>query len=127
MNIGEFAKSAGVSPSKVRFYEGRGLLLSAPRRENGYREYEAKDLKRLLRIKRAQALGFSLDEIAAFLALSTEEQRAKHGLEEAAEAKLGEIDRHLAEVQKRRGEVVAFIDELRARKQPRVPRGVQVR
>jgi len=121
MKIGEFAKLAGVGPSKVRFYEARGLLPSASRRENGYRNYGPGDLKRLLRIKRAQALGFSLDEIAAFLALSAEEQKAKHGLIEAAEEKLAEIDRHLAEVLERRRHIVAFVDELRARKQT-VPR-----
>lgn len=116
MNIGEFAKSAGVSPSKVRFYEARGLLLSAARQDNGYRSYGPKDLERLLRVKRAQALGFSLDQIARFMTLSEDDRRAKLGVVEAAEAKLVEIDRHLHDVQVRRRQIVAFLEEVRADK-----------
>jgi DNA-binding transcriptional MerR regulator len=39
MRIGELAKRAGVIASKLRFYEARGVLLSAVRSENGYRYY----------------------------------------------------------------------------------------
>lgn len=116
MKIGELAKSAGVSPSKVRFYEARGLLASAPRQENGYRSYGPRDQKRLLLIKRAQNLGFTLSEIAGFLALSDDERRAKKGVVEAAEAKLVEIDRLLSGIHERRRQIVDFIDELSARK-----------
>jgi len=120
MKIGEFAKAAGVSPSKVRFYEARGLLLPATRRDNGYRSYGPEDLKRLLRIKRAQGLGFTLDQIAAFLTLSPDEQKAKQGVVEAAEAKLAEIDRHLSDVKAQRRQIAAFLDEMRARRRARV-------
>ena len=114
MDIGEFARSAGVSPSKVRFYEARGLLLSAPRRDNGYRSYGQEDMERLLRVKRAQALGFSLDQIARFLALSETDRKAKLGVVEAAEAKLAEIERHLSDVKARRRQIIAFLAEVRA-------------
>lgn len=116
MKIGELAKSAGVRPSKVRFYEARGLLPSAARQENGYRSYGPRDQKRLLLIKRAQNLGFTLSEIAGFLALSDDERRAKKGVVEAAEAKLAEIDRLLSDIHERRRQIVDFIDELSARK-----------
>lgn len=115
MKIGEFARSAGVSRSKVRFYEARGLLLSARRENNGYRSYGQDDLKRLLRIKRAQTLGFTLDEIARFFSLSPDAQKAKQGVAAAAEAKLAEIDRHLADVRKRRRQIADFLEELRTR------------
>ena len=116
MNIGEFARSAGVSPSKVRFYEARGLLLALARRGNGYRSYGPEDLERLLRVKRAQALGFSLDQIARFMTLSEQDRRAKLGVVEAAEAMLAEIDRHLSDVRERRRQVVAFLAEVQADK-----------
>jgi DNA-binding transcriptional MerR regulator len=119
MKIGEFAQSAGVSPSKVRFYEARGLLPSAPRQQNGYRSYGSSDLKRLQRILRAQSLGFTLDQIAGFMALSEDEQKAKQGVVEAAEAKLAEIDRRLSDVLERRRQITAFLDEMRVRERRR--------
>lgn len=114
MKIGELAKRAGVSASKVRFYERRGLMLSADRAANGYRSYGPADLERLTRVKRAQALGFSLDQIATFMNRPELERKAKTGVVEAAEAKLAEIDLHLAEVQERRRQILVFLSEVRA-------------
>lgn len=116
MKIGELAKRAGVSTSRVRFYEERGLLLPAARADNGYRSYGPEDLERLVRVKRAQALGFSLDQIALFMNRPEAERRAKIGVVEAAEAKLAEIDLHLAEVEERRRQILAFLDEVRVEK-----------
>ena len=121
MKIGELARSAGVSPSKVRFYEARGLLPSAARQENGYRSYGPDDLKRLLLIKRAQSLGFTLDQIGGFLALSNEERKAKKGVVEAAEAKLVEIDGILSDLHDRRRQIVDFIEEMHARRPRTAP------
>ena len=67
MQIGEMAKKGGVSIQTIRFYERRGLLPSPPRKESGYRLYGQADLKRLLFIRQAKALGFSLDEIRTIL------------------------------------------------------------
>jgi MerR family copper efflux transcriptional regulator len=113
MRIGEFARRAGVSTSKIRFYESRGLLPDASRSANGYRTYDATDLRIVTFIDRARALGFSLGDIASFMNRPVEERRAKTGLVEALKAKLAEIDAHLIEVQDRRSEVVALLTELR--------------
>jgi MerR family transcriptional regulator, copper efflux regulator len=113
MRIGEFAKRAGLSASKIRFYEGRGLLPDAARSANGYRDYGATDLRVIGFIDRARALGFSLSDVARFMKRPVEERRAKHGLVEALEAKLAEIDDHLAEVRSRRQHVVALLTEMR--------------
>lgn len=114
MRIGEFAKRAGVSTSKVRFYESRGLLPDAPRSANGYRTYDSTDLRIVVFIDRARALGFTLSDIARFMSRPAEERRAKTGLVQALEAKLTEIDLHLAEAQHRRSEVVELLEELKA-------------
>ncbi len=64
MKIGEIAKAAGVSTSRIRFYEREGIIPAADRGANGYREYPP-DLVALLRfIEQAQGLGFTLREIA---------------------------------------------------------------
>jgi DNA-binding transcriptional MerR regulator len=67
--IGRLAKLAGVKPDTVRYYERVGLLPKADRRLSGYRVYDNAALKQLLFIRKAQALGFSLDEIKRILNL----------------------------------------------------------
>src|SRR5579875_2839863 len=57
MLIGEFARTAGVTPSRVRFYEARGLLCGAVRLDNGYRHYGPDDLKMIGLIDRARQFG----------------------------------------------------------------------
>jgi MerR family copper efflux transcriptional regulator len=69
LTIGQLAGQAGVGIDTVRYYERQGLLLEPPRRASGYRDYPAESLGRLRFIRRAKALGFSLQEIRELLAL----------------------------------------------------------
>ncbi|EEW57420.1 MAG: MerR family transcriptional regulator [Tritonibacter mobilis] len=64
MKIGEIAKAAGVSTSRIRFYERRGVIPAGDRDANGYRDYPADLIVLLKFIEQAQGLGFSLKEIA---------------------------------------------------------------
>lgn len=64
------ARSAGVTPSAVRYYERVGILPEPTRTPKGYRVYGPDDVERLRFVRRAQELGFSLDEIAGLLALA---------------------------------------------------------
>ena len=68
--IGDVAKRTGVSTPTIRYYEEIGLLPSAPRSGAGYRRYDDATVEELRFIRKAQALGFSLDEIAEILQLS---------------------------------------------------------
>jgi MerR family transcriptional regulator, copper efflux regulator len=67
LRIGEVALRAGVSVDTVRYYERRRLLPSAPRTEGGFRLFAPETVERVLFIKQAQELGFSLDEIGELL------------------------------------------------------------
>ena len=67
VQIGELAKLADVSVQTVRFYERLKLLPEPQRKDSGYRVYAQTDLKQLLFVRRAKALGFSLDEIRDIL------------------------------------------------------------
>jgi MerR family mercuric resistance operon transcriptional regulator len=58
---------AGVSVETIRFYQRRGLLLEPVRPERGYRRYSRQAADEIRFIKRAQALGFTLDEVALLL------------------------------------------------------------
>ena len=68
--IGDVAKRTGVSAPTIRYYEGIGLLLSPARSGAGYRRYSDGTIEELRFIRKAQALGFSLDEVAEILQLS---------------------------------------------------------
>jgi DNA-binding transcriptional MerR regulator len=67
MRIGELARRSGLSTSRIRFYEARGLLNVVARKANGYREYPSDALVILGIIVGAQRTGFSLDEIRQLL------------------------------------------------------------
>lgn len=63
------ASEAGVTVETVRYYQRIGLL-GVPPRKTGFREYGEEELRRLRFIRRAQALGFTLEEVAALIELS---------------------------------------------------------
>src|SRR6266853_2314780 len=66
MKIGELAGRAGLNASAIRYYEKLGIL-AAPHRSGGQRRYPADALDRVLLIRFASDMGFSLDEIKLFL------------------------------------------------------------
>jgi len=105
LRIGEVAKAAGVAVETLRFYERRGLL-GRPRRTNAnYRVYGPQVLDRLAFIRRAQAVGFTLDEVGEILAESAEGRLPCRHVREMARRKLEELDRRLAELRRYRTEL----------------------
>ena len=66
MKIGELAKRAGLNASALRYYEKAGLL-SAPHRVGGQRRYSGDALDRVLLIRFASEMGFSLTETKMFM------------------------------------------------------------
>lgn len=69
LTIGKLAEAAGVSVETVRFYQRSGLLAEPERPASGYREYSHAEVRRIRFVKRAQTLGFSLEDVAGLLAL----------------------------------------------------------
>ena len=70
LTIGKLANRANISVETIRYYERRGLIKRPVKPEIGYRQYENESLQRLLFIKKAKTLGFSLDEIGNLFVLS---------------------------------------------------------
>ena len=70
MRIGQLAKSASVGVETVRYYQRLGLLTPPDKPHTGFRSYSKDDLARLKFVRRAQRLGFSLDDIAGLIELS---------------------------------------------------------
>jgi MerR family mercuric resistance operon transcriptional regulator len=71
LTIGQVARQAEIGVETVRFYERQGLVEEPPRRESGYREYAPEVVKRLLFIRRAKELGFTLNEIKELLSFDS--------------------------------------------------------
>ncbi len=69
LTIGTFAKRAEVHVETIRFYQRKGLVPTPARPYRGMRRYDSADVERVGFIKRAQRLGFSLDEIGELLKL----------------------------------------------------------
>lgn len=67
--IGELSRLSGCNIETVRYYE-RIPLLPCPARRGAYRRYEAEDVERLLFVRRARELGFTLDQVRALLSLA---------------------------------------------------------
>jgi MerR family mercuric resistance operon transcriptional regulator len=71
MTISQLAKNAGVKVETVRYYQRIGLLRTPQRPGHGFRSYEEQDASHLRFIRHGQTLGFTLDEIATLLRLSS--------------------------------------------------------
>ena len=69
MQIGELARAAGVNIQTIRFYEREKLLPAPARTASGYRDYQQRDLDRILFIRRNHEIGFTLTEIRQLLDL----------------------------------------------------------
>ena len=87
--IGEVAQRAGMTASRIRYYEARGLL-PPPGRVSGKRRYGSDVLRRLAMIDAAQRVGFGLDEIRELL--GSRDELAHERLRQLALAKLPELD-----------------------------------
>ena len=97
MRIGQLAAQAAVNIQTLRYYERRGLMPATPRRASGYREYDADAVSRVRFIKHAQALGFTLGDIAELL-----ENTACQEVQARAERAIARIDGKLAELERMR-------------------------
>jgi len=96
ITVGQLARAAAVNVETVRYYQRIGLL-SLPSRDYGsIRRYLADDLKRIRFIKRAQKLGFSLDEVALLLGLSDGKHCAQTRV--LAEKKLAVVEEKIADL-----------------------------
>jgi MerR family redox-sensitive transcriptional activator SoxR len=98
MSIGEVARTIGVRPSAVRYWEGVGLL-ERPERVSGKRRYDGEALRRLKTIVRAKAAGFTLGEIRLILAGLSGNAAPSAIWRELATRKLPEVERTIDEAQ----------------------------
>jgi len=100
LTIGRLAESAQVNVETVRYYQRRGLMREPARPLGGVRRYSDDDVKRIRFIKRAQQLGFTLEEITNLLKL--EDGRSCRETERLAQQKLILVEARLADLERLR-------------------------
>jgi Cu(I)-responsive transcriptional regulator len=99
LNIGAAARASGVTAKMIRHYESIGLLPAARRTAAGYRLYEEADVRRLEFIHKSRMLGFSLEQVAALLALWQDKARASADVRRLAQDHIADLDRRIADLQ----------------------------
>jgi MerR family transcriptional regulator, mercuric resistance operon regulatory protein len=98
LSIGRVARASGVHLETIRYYERIGLIPAPARTEGGHRAYEPLALRRLAFVRRARALGFSIEEIRALLSLADPGHRACDEVRVVAEARLRDVRAKIADL-----------------------------
>lgn len=99
LTISKFAEAGGVGVEAVRFYQRKGLL-EIPNSQGSVRLYGENELRHLKFIKKAQAAGFTLDEIKELIQLDSSQDRARAN--EMAQIRLAELNQKIAELEQAR-------------------------
>lgn len=95
---GALAKRAGVHAETLRFYEREGLLPPPPRGRRGYRLYPRSSLGRVLFIKQAQGLGFTLWQVRELLSCFESTESTCRHVRQRLEQKLGDLRRRMEDL-----------------------------
>lgn len=117
MRTSELAGKVGMNSETLRYYERRGLLEEPPRTSGGYRDYPSTAIDVLRFVKRAQELGFTLDEIEELLHLDAGGPDGCDVARELAQARRADLEARIADLQRMRdslGELVETCERPRA-------------
>lgn len=109
MTIGALAHSADVGVETVRYYQRRGLLAEPSRLQGSIRRYGAADAARLRFIRRAQELGFTLDEISELLRLQDGTDR--EAIRRIARTRLQQVESRLVDLERMRAALLHVIHD----------------
>jgi len=96
--IGQVVKELAVSADTLRYYEKINLLVVVKRTEAGIRLYSDSDITRIIFIKEAQKVGFSLEEISQLLSFRDNPKSAKPNVRELVAEKMKVIDQRIKEL-----------------------------
>ena len=99
MRVNELATRTGVTSDTVRYYTRIGLLTPSKNAENGYKNYNTADEKRLLFIIKSRHLGFSIVEIQEVVNMSTSGNSPCCRVREIVKKKLYEAEQEIKELQ----------------------------
>jgi DNA-binding transcriptional MerR regulator len=109
LRIGDHALRTGVKVETIRWYEKVGLLPVPDRTQGNYRSYGADALRRLVFIRRARDLGFSLDAVRELLDLASDRSRDCAAVDLVAGRHLATVDGKLADLGRLRERLAELI------------------
>ena len=125
LRTGEVARLSGVSPDTVRVYERRGLLPRPRRTSRGYRQYTQAAVDRVRLVRRALALGFTLEELRVVLGARDRGEAPCRVVRTLAAEKLAAVESRLEQLAELRDRIRRVLSDWDARL-ARAPRGAQV-
>ena len=114
LTISKLAQEAGVNVETIRFYQRRGLLAEPDKPLGGIRRYGQAEVARVLFIKAAQPIGFTLDEVAQLLQLDDGTQCSD--ARAIAERKLADVRKRLADLQRIEGVLAQLVGRCATRR-----------
>lgn len=100
MTIGKLAESLDINVETIRYYQREGLVKQPAKRNNGYRYYGLEHLSRIMFIKRAKDLGFTLNEIKEFLHINAWKKASCIDVIPKVEDKILEIEQKIKDLNK---------------------------
>jgi len=120
MNIGDVASRSGLPAKTIRYYEDIGFV--KPLRDtNGYRVFRQKELHKLTFLNRARALGFTIEDCRALLALYEDESRTSADVKRIANEHLQQIDAKITNLKAMRSTLSHLIEECAGDHRPDCP------
>jgi len=120
MNIGDVAARSGLPAKTIRYYEDIGLV-TPPRDGNGYRVFGSRELHKLTFLARARALGFSIEDCRALLALYEDETRSSAEVKAIAREHLLRIESKIADLQAMAATLSHLVDRCAGDDRPDCP------
>ena len=112
MLIGQLASATGVTAKTLRYYESENLLHEPGRTDNGYRDYPAETVDRVVFIREAQGAGLTLRQIREVLAVRDGGDAPCAHMASVVDARLADVERHLQELRKTRVQLLALRERL---------------
>jgi DNA-binding transcriptional MerR regulator len=109
MRTSDLAGQVGINPETLRYYERRGLLHAPPRTAGGYRDYPDAAIELLRFIKRAQQLGFTLDDVEELLQLDRGGPDGCDAARALANTRRADLDARIADLQHMRDSLTDLI------------------
>lgn len=116
ITIGKVASDVGVNVETIRYYQRVGLLATPTKEQGGLRYYDNASIANLRFIKRAQHLGFSLNEIKGLMVLNRPGCCTQ--THDAAVVKLALVEERIRDLREMRGTLKTLIEECEAGKSP---------
>jgi MerR family mercuric resistance operon transcriptional regulator len=100
MTIGALSERTEVNIETIRYYERIGILPNLPRTKGGHRLYAEEYQRRLVFVRRARQLGFTLEDVRALHRLTEDRHMACGKVKRITESHIADIHRKVSELKR---------------------------